>query len=438
MTHLSEELLSLYSLDPEAVENRPEVESHLAECSSCRGELDLYRDMDVALRHPDTRDAADAISSRHGLEAILAVHRQVTAEENEARRILAPLLKSPLRFRNADLAGREVCRTEGMVRVLCRESNVRHEKDPRFSHRLAATAYAIAAKLSDATAMGLALRESANALRYLGRFTEALKLLDAAEKLFARSPAAAAFDVAVVQYIRATVFMKCDRPAEGAAAARQAARVFEEHGESSRLVAAVLVEACCLAFLGDDAEAAGAFERVVALSRTGNDAAMLARGLQNAARTRLSLGQLDCAERYLVEAVALYDELNFPTEETRASWLAASIFIARGDLQDGERRLDAIRAELTRLGLTNDSALATLEWAEVRLVLGHTAGVADACRKIVVVFENEGMLRKAKHALAILNEALRAGRATPALVRHVRVYLEQLPANPTQAFAPPQ
>lgn len=445
MTHVSDEILSLYSADPEAVENRFEVELHLGQCDGCRSELVRYRDMDAVLRHPDTREAAEAFSSRRGLEAILARHNQVVTEEREAERRLERLLSSPLRFRNANLAERKECMTEGMVRVLCREANVRHEENPRFSYRLATTAHEIATKLAahvtkDAktAAMGLALRECANALRYLGQFAEALKVLDEAEKLFETSPGAAPFDVAVVQYIRATVFMKCDRPAEGIAAARQAAHVFEDHGDSRRQLAAVLLEAMCLAFLGDNTEAANACDRVILLSRAGNDTAMLVRGLHNGALALLNLGELDRAERYLVEALTLYDELDVPTEKARATWLVGSIAAARGALEDAERRLDASRAELARFGLTNDAALATLEWAEVRLALSQPGGVADACRKIVVIFENEGMLRKAKHALAVLNEALRAGQATPALVRHVRAYLAQLPSNPTLAFVAPQ
>jgi hypothetical protein len=140
----------------------------------------------------------------------------------------------------------------------------------------------------------------------------------------------------------------------------------------------------------------------------------------------------------LIEALTLFDELGSATEKARAMWAIASVTEARGHLDEAEQRLDAARSELAQLGLTNDVALATLEWAEVRLALGRTAGVADACRKIVVVFKNEGMLRHAKHALGVLNEALLAGHATPALVRHVRAYIEQLPANPGRIFIPLQ
>ena len=96
--------------------------------------------------------------------------------------------------------------------------------------------------------------------------------------------------------------------------------------------------------------------------------------------------------------------------------------------------LDGSRTDLARLGLTNDAAQATLEWAEVRLAMNKPEGVAAACRKIVVVFNSEDMQRHAKEALAVLHAALAAGKAMPELVRSVRLYLEKLPANPSQRF----
>jgi hypothetical protein len=76
-----------------------------------------------------------------------------------------------------------------------------------------------------------------------------------------------------------------------------------------------------------------------------------------------------------------------------------------------------------------------LEWAEARLAAGAPAGVAAACARIVITFGSERMERNARIALAFLHEALAAGTATPGIVRHVRLYLEELPAAPERAFA---
>lgn len=163
---------------------------------------------------------------------------------------------------------------------------------------------------------------------------------------------------------------------------------------------------------------------------------MLARALNNCATALTDLREFDRAERCYIEALALFDELQLSTEKARADWALAALVVSRGDLAEGVRRLAVSRAELAQLGLTNDAATPTLEWAEARLALGNSSGVAEACRKIVVVFESEAMQRHAKHALAVLNEALGAGRATASLIRDVRLYLERLPTQPTEAFHP--
>jgi len=48
------------------------------------------------------------------------------------------------------------------------------------------------------------------------------------------------------------------------------------------------------------------------------------------------------------------------------------------------------------------------------------------------------MMKNARLALAYVHEALARGNATPALVRHVRLYLKALPSRPNEAFVPVQ
>lgn len=97
-----------------------------------------------------------------------------------------------------------------------------------------------------------------------------------------------------------------------------------------------------------------------------------------------------------------------------------------------------MRGELQSLGLLNDHALATLDWAAAALALGESTGVAEACKDIVIRFESEGMMKNARLALAYMHEALARRTATPALLQQVRTYLEHLPTHPNLAFVPLQ
>jgi tetratricopeptide (TPR) repeat protein len=401
--------------------------------------------MEADLRDSDTWEQVDHLltpSERHA--EVLVLRDAIEAEDEKARRRLGPLLKSPYRFRGSNVTTNPTFRTAGVVRVLCIEANQRHEKRPLFSIEIADAAFEIARTLPNVPGsrrrycMGISLRERANAQRYLGRFKDALEALERAEKLFDETPAADPHDIAIVQYIRSAVFMDSDRLDEAIAVAEKCLPVFRDYFDDSRELSALMVHACCLHYAGRQIEAIPAYEKLIARARATGAVNILARGLSNAATAYTDLSVLDTAERYFVEAGVLYDELGVLTEKARTAWALASVVVRRGDLAAGEERLDAARRDLGRLGLRNDHGLATLEWAEVRLARGKTEDVATACREIVIRFQSEGMMKNARIALAYVHEALARGTATPNLIRHVRLYLEELPTRPDEAFVPIQ
>jgi tetratricopeptide (TPR) repeat protein len=419
MNHIDDDVLSAYGLDPDSMEDRATVEAHLEECEVCRDGAAAYREIDAALRGPQTWATVDGVLNRNArLEEILGYRRRKEEEERDARALLARVGSSPLKFRNAGIAEKARYHTEGMVRVLCAEANARHEQRPKFSQQIAAAAYAVATKLAGVpdrakrALMGMALREHANALRYLGRFKDALKLLDYAEKLFDGAPGTDPFDLAIVRLIRATVYMEIERLSDARRMAREVAVVFREYGDVARELSAVMVEACCFVHEGKPLPATESLERAITLCRAVGNVRMLAHALSNCAVALKNLEQFDRAERYCIEAGILFEELEMPTEKTRAEWVLAMIHLSRGNYVESARRLGSIRADLGKLGLTNDATLATLLWAEARLAADRPAGVAEACQNLIVKFENEEMHRHAKRALAVLNEALAAGRGT--------------------------
>lgn len=443
MTHYDDATLGAYVLDPLLVEDAAELETHLRACAQCSAVVDELRTLDATMREPEVWSEVDAtrVRSEQLVEA-LALRASIVDEDRAAAGMLAHYLRSPLRFRGADISAQSRFWSAGVVRVLCSAAHTMHEKQPRFSHDVATEAWRIAQHLpkehpSRALCAGMALRERAIALRYLGRFAEALDALAAAETLVQGTPAADAFDRALIWANRATVYMESERPREAIPLAQEAARVFRDYHDTDREIATVMVEACCHVLSGAPSRAVEGFERVIAAGRARGDNVTLVRGLHNAAVAHADLRDLDRATTYYAEAMALYDELDLPTEKTRARWGLASALVVAGELQAGIAGLAAARKELAALGLTNDAALATFEWAEARLAAGLPEGVVEACRAIVVTFGSERMERNARMALAYLNEALRKGTLTPKIVRHVREYLRDLPSEPERAFAPP-
>jgi tetratricopeptide (TPR) repeat protein len=444
MSHYDDDTLSRFGLAPELVEDPASVTAHLSACDACRTRMAALRELDDALRQAEVWTQAEALLTPPArLAEALALKARLDEEDRAAERLLSPLLASPLRFRDAKIAENPKAQHAGVVRYLCTAAHGLHEQRPELSLLLARTAYAIAFALDESSphtarrlCMALALREGANAFRYLGRFAEALKALNEAEKLFDETPGSYPHDIAIVWFIRATVFMKIGQLEDAHDVSRRAAQVFRDYGDHSRELGALLVEACCLHLAGNDVEAAQVYEAVAAQARAEGNRNILACAVNDAASAYLNLERFEQAEQSYVEALVLFDELGLATEKARVAWSLAIILVRRGEIATGFERLDIARAELQSLGLLNDHALATLDWAAAGLALGETTGIAEACKSIVVRFESEGMMKNARLALAYVHEALARRTATPALLQQVRRYLERLPTHPNLAFAP--
>jgi tetratricopeptide (TPR) repeat protein len=441
--HYDDDELSEYAIAPSLDSAGKAIEQHVAGCAACRARLALIRELEAAFGSEEVWAAVDLLLIRpQRLEAARAEYLRIESESADAEALLKPLLKSPLRFRRAEIDTDSRFHTAAVVRNLCLAAHAHHEKQPQFSLEITNAACRIALQLPKSrtdrrAALALAVRERANAFRYLGRFAEGLKALDDAEKLFDQSPGTDPFDLAIVAYIRATIYVECGRAADGLPLAQAAALVFQDYGDLRRELAAVMVEAGCLMYGGHPAEAAEAFARVASIARASDQPEILARALQNAGGAYLAASRPELATPLLIDALALFDHLGLTTERTRSVWKLASARAAEGALQEAAEQLEGVRAQLTELGLTNDAALATLEWAEVRLAVGESSGVAERCAEIAVDFESEGMLRNARIALAYLQEALSTGAATPEVVRHIRAYLTELPNRPAAAFVRP-
>ncbi|MEK6371228.1 MAG: hypothetical protein AABO58_00895 [Acidobacteriota bacterium] len=444
MTHPAEIELDAYAADPASAPGRAVIEAHVAQCGECREYVARAGELESMARDRSFWDDVDGLLvPPRRLDEALGAKAAIEADNLYAARRLGPLLRTPLRFLDADVANDPALRTPAAVRMLCGAANAKLNQWPKFSLALATAAYKIAEHVeAPAPARNLlraiARREQANAFRYLGPLTAAMKALDDATALFeASSPAEAPFELAIVDYIRSVVLVQFDETTEDALhVSRRAIHVFRDYADESRELSARLVEAMSLHHLGRATEALAALEILISEARRLDQKLILAHGLHNAAMAHTDLGLLDEAERYNAEAVALFDEFAVETEKVVIAWDLARIAVRRGDLAKGVAALDLHRRELLQLGLKNDHALATLDWAEGRLQLGQPEGVAEACREVMMEYEAEGMRQNARVALGYVHQALAAKRATPALIRDVRGYLARLPRRPNIPFMP--
>jgi len=441
MSHYTEDELSAYALRPEATHDRDSVEQHVAACAECRNALDVIEAFDTALHDPLPWEVAETMPGRREApRALLDQAQALAAADAQARELVMPLVDSVIRFRAARIDDDPRFFTLAVIRHLCKVANGMHERQPQFGLVLADTALSIAEKLPEtmkarsAWYVGTSWKERANALRYLGRFKDAEEALDRAEAAFESDGRVEAFDLAIVAYVRATVCAETERFEDVIAFARSASKTFHVYGDTRRYLSALLAEAVGYYSVERDREAAPLFERVATLARSARETGILARALANAASSYARLHEYEKADAYYADAITVIDDLDLPTESARLRWAIAALKIEEGDFEEGLTGLERSRLLLSQFGMSNDSALATLDLVAGLLAAGQPERVPELCRMISVTFSSEGTMRNAKKALAFLREAVTSGDATPEAVRHVRAFLDRLPGHPNEEF----
>jgi len=442
MSHYTEDELSAYALRPDAIDDREAVEQHVAACGDCRDALDIIEAFDTALRDPLPWEVAESQPARREAPpALLNQARAIADEDARARELIMPYVDSAIRFREARIDENPRCYTLAAIRLLCKVANGMHERQPQFGLVLADTALSIADKLPaelqsrSAWYAGTAWKERANALRYLGRFKEAEEALNRAEEAFESDEHMEPFDLAIVQYVRATVCAETERFDDTVRLARESASQFLLYGDQRRYLAARLVEGFGYYCVDRDREAAPIFESVITAARASREMWILAGALSNAAACYTHLHLYDKAEKYYSEAVAVFTSLEVPTERARTLWAWAAMKVENGDYENGLPELERSLTRLKQFDLGNDASLATLDLAAGLLASGQPERVPALCRSVAVTFASEGMTRSARKALAYLSEAVSSGTATADELRHIRTYLERLPTHPNQEFS---
>ncbi|HEX8254245.1 MAG TPA: tetratricopeptide repeat protein [Thermoanaerobaculia bacterium] len=444
--HYDELALQDYLDDPASVEDRAEMELHLALCRSCAELLDELRAFDATLAAESVWELADSAQEEAPGE-LRTIAAMIAREDSDAAQLLTPLIASPASFRRANITAVPSMRTAGVVRKLASESRALRERQPMHALVLADAAIALADQLPAdkyPETMVDELRgggwlERANVLRYLGRYAEALDATDIAARAYARSPVSV-YSMALIGYLRAVIFVETQRLDEALPLVRKAARVFKQFGEDERYVHAKIVEASVLFDQNRYREARDLFLSLVRVAKGLGDATTLARLYGNVANCQLRLHELESADIYFARALSLYEALGLETERIRTRWSIGSLRIANGDVADGLARLREARREVEELGLRSDAALVSLDIAEALLAAGTASGAqqaAELCSSIIESFTSVGMTGHALTALAFLNEAFASGRATPGMVRHVRHYLETRPDHTGNPFVPP-
>lgn len=447
--HYDEETLFTYLEDRDTVEAADDLREHLGHCSSCRRLFDSVQEFFSCLGDSDVwgvdDPALDAMEpDPERVEEFLSHARRLNNEEVSAEQLVPQMLAAPAETWRAEMHLTPELRSLAALKVMSNEARSRLDSSPEISLRIATLAAEFAEVLpldaytgdSVFQLRGSCWKEQANALRYLGRFKEALKALDRAEICYSHA-AASQFNLATVAYVRATVLCEIQRTNEALTLAKSSADIFLAHGDVQRYAHARMLEASVYGEQRDHVRARDTFMGLLKPLKAAGDVATLARVFNNIGHTLVQMNDLDTAGTYFLQAMLLYQETGNVVGKVKSRWGLGRILVTSGRFDEGISRLRETRSEFEALAMRSDAGLVSLDLAEALLAIGERGEISQICGSLVEQFSSQGMNANAMKALAYLREAVAEESVTPYMVRHVREFLEDLPKQPARPFMPP-
>lgn len=421
-------------------------DGHLPSCTVCREKLDSFGMIADALHDGDVWDtrAVQLGPVPATITNLRAFADRMAAEDTAATAILTELLAGPREEWMPRLRQHPEWRTAGVVRGLIAATNRAIDTMPPDAVELTTLATEIADHLDVTThpsdtvhrLRGAAWRERGYALFYTGDFAKAERAVERAERAF-RTCGVADYEQARVGIVRALVMRPLERFQEATQAAASSSETFRRFGDMQRMASSQIAEVHMLAAQADYEQAIAILESLEARLRYADDADTHARVVANLGYCSWKAGRRGVAIGHYEVASALYDALGNRTEAARNRWNVAAILAEDGRASDALPRLRRVIVELQGLAMASETALASLDLADLLLADNRFDEVEALCRDAIRSFEHSGVAYTARAltALGYMHEAAMQRVATRPLVRHVRNYIRRLPSEPQLLFA---
>lgn len=437
--HYDEEVLAEFLAEPRDAASR---DKHLASCDLCLGSLDTLRATARTLKEPAVWGPSISTAPRPETLAFLRGVAKTMADEDATAAVwIKELLAGPREEWAARLAEHPEWRTGGMVRRLLKAGDEAVAIAPLDAVTITAIAVQLAEGLAESayprTALrhlrGLAHYDYGYALWYTGAMREAVETLDSANSHF-DGVIAAEFDRGRADLMRSMIYDVLERRDEALSIANVAAAVFARYEDNDRFAAARSASAITL-------QSAQRIREALAIHAEVSVASVSDRwkvsAIANMALCYRDLGDFSRAADCLVRAIEGYERLGMMTFRSKSRWALADVFARQGKYEQALSLYDELRPEFEECGMANDVAMISLDIAETLLTIGRTDEIGEVCRKAMVYFvaSNLSQTEPALRALAYVQEALVAGRVTPAAIRGIRAFLLAPTEEPVRLFA---
>ena len=401
---------------------------HLAECQPCRQ------------RFSENVLPFDAARRREGARAFAAAAAQIERERESAADIVGNQLRQTPIEDWPSLAESPALRNNAALEQMSEEVRKRIDRKPVEALGIANLATSIAESLPAnsyppavmAQIRSTALRDRANALRYLGRLDEAYDSIETADARLGDFPGAA-HDRAIVWMVKAMIQGQMDLFAEAEQMITAASVVFADVNDLSRFFQAGLVYGNLLGRQKRYEEAQRVFHDLLTVATSTSDNETQARLHNNLGHCAIYLDDYTGANIHFSESIARFTDLGLRAEVPRTNLGAALVLIGKGRVDSGLARLEDARRAFIALGMMGEAGLCALRIIEVLIDRGDVVEARALTAVVIDEFEAAGLDTRAVQAVANLQSSIDADGATGEAVRTVHEFVKRLATDQAQA-----
>jgi tetratricopeptide (TPR) repeat protein len=401
---------------------------HLADCASCRQRFsENVLPFDVARR-------------REGARVFAAAAVQMERERENAADIVERQLRQISIEEWPSLAESPALRNNAALEQMSEEVRKRIERKPVEALAIANLAASIAESLPAnayppevmAQIRSTALRDRANALRYLGRLAEAFDSIETAESRLGDFPGAS-HDRAIIWMVKAMIQGQMDLFEEAEQMITSASIVFADVNDLSRFFQAGLVYGNLLGRQKRYDDAQRIFRDLLGVATSTGDEETQARLYNNLGHCAVYLDDYAGANIHFSESIARFTDLGLLAEVPRTNLGAALVLIGKGQVDSGLARLEDARRAFIALSMMGEAGLCALRIIEVLIDRGDTEQARALTGIVIDEFEAAGLDTRAVQAVASLQSSIDADGATGEAVRTVHEFVQRLAADQAQA-----
>ncbi len=401
---------------------------HLANCQSCRQ------------RFSENVLPFDAARRREGARAFAAAAARIERERVSAEDVVEQQLRQTPIEEWPSLAESPALRNNAALEQMSEEVRKRIERKPVEALAIANVAASIAESLPAnsyppavmAQIRSTALRDRANALRYLGRLEEAFDSIETAEARL-EGFAGAAHDRAIIWFVKSMILGQMDLFEEAERVVTAASVVFADVNDLSRFFQAGLVDGNLLGRQKRYEEAQRVFLDLLTVAKSTGDTETEARLYNNLGHCAVYLEDYGRANIHFSESIARFTDHGLHAEVPRTNLGAALVLIGKGHVDSGLARLEDARHEFIALGMIGEAGLCALRIIEVLIDRGETAKARALTGDVIAEFEAAGLDSRAVQAVASLQSSIDADGATGEAVRTVHEFVQGLAADQPRA-----